>query len=114
MAKIYVHSPFTLKHGEQTLEFGVGVYTVDQDVAGHWYALLHIGAEPEAGKFDNDEAADALLSELETKSAELALAKSALDEREVAVQAKESEISSREAAVKVKEDATAKSSKTTK
>ena len=113
MAKIYVHTPFELQHGQEKLAFGVGPHDVHPEVADHWYAQHFIGEDPGAGKSEDSQAADALLIELdgreqdlrkqlellEAEKADLAEREKKVAEAEEAAKTRAAEMQKREAAL---------------
>ncbi|WP_079218925.1 STY1053 family phage-associated protein [Herbaspirillum robiniae] len=117
---IHVHKAFKLLHNGEHLQFAPGSYSVDAEVAGHWFTKAHVGEAPlvDAG---TAAAAEELMAELGQREKELRdqadllqKAQEALAEREKAVQASEAtakqvsaELDSREASLAEREKAVA-------
>ncbi|MBN9359823.1 MAG: hypothetical protein J0I15_25525 [Herbaspirillum huttiense] len=102
MAKIYVHTPFELQHGQEKLVFGVGPHDVHPEVADHWYAQHFIGEDPGAGKSEDSQAADALLVELDGREQDLRKQLELLEAEKAALVEREKAVAEAEEAAKAK------------
>ncbi|WCM21365.1 hypothetical protein NDK50_07930 [Paraburkholderia bryophila] len=99
MAKIHVHTAFTLMSDDATTKsFSPGLHEVADDVAEHWYVRLHTGEEPAPDLAPSDEQAiNELSAELEAETERLAALESALDARGADLDRREAAIAAREA-----------------
>jgi len=96
MARVYVHTPFTVTVDKsKRLSFDIGDQEIDDDLATHWYVKHHLGKRPVAkASAQRDEGA--ANAEHQARAAALVERESALNERDAALSAAEGLLSERE------------------
>ena len=107
MAKIHVHTPFTLtKDDGDKKSFAVGNHEVDDDIADHWYVKVHSGEPAQAAAQDSE--AD-VAADLAEQRASLESAANFLNGRAEQLSLVQARLEAREADLKAREDALAAS-----
>lgn len=126
MVKLHVHTPFTLRHDDGTLEhFAVGERDMPSATATHWYVKHHTrepgdvpkpaaapvdGAELAAARAALEAQAEHLAAarqEASDEAARLAALRTELDERTKALEARADQLDARDMALAVREQAVA-------
>jgi len=109
MARIHVHTPFTLTKDDGAAQsFLPGSHEVDDDVADHWYVKAHSGEPVQAAAQVSEADVAAELAEerasldsaakfLEGRAEQLSKVQADLDVREADLKAREDALTAREA-----------------
>ncbi|TDV39535.1 hypothetical protein C7405_101654 [Paraburkholderia caballeronis] len=114
MPKLYVHTPFTLRHDDGRLEqFTVGERDIPADTAAHWYVKHHArepgDAPPPAAASHGDAAASAAIAaaraELDAEAVRIAQQRAELEAFERDLASRAEGLDTREAAIDMRESA---------